>query len=205
MPVTTTYITSTQFKATTQLTGYADADADITAAINAACRAIDKLCNRRFWLDADANQVRYYTAGWGPIRDLEIDDLVTLTSFKTDDDGTYAYPNAWAQNTDFLLEPLNAAADGEPYTSVTVHPNSQFTLPSVYPRNVQVTGKFGWSAVPDAIVEATTVLTGRLLKTAREAQFGVFTFGDQAFQIARNDPTVSMLIGPYRRHRFAVA
>lgn len=197
------YITVDQFKDTTTLTGFSDADADITAAITAASRAIDNLCNRRFYPDADANQVRYYNPD--KTRWLDIDDLVTFTSLQTDEDGTFTYPDSWVENTDFLLEPLNAAADSEPFTSIRVHPNGNFTFQPWLPRSVKLTAKFGWSAAPDAIIEATTVLTGRLVKTAREAQFGVFTFGDQAFQIARNDPTVSMLIGPYRRHRFAVA
>src|SRR5262249_43378550 len=55
------YIELEQLKSSLELTGQVYADQDLTAAVLAASRAIDSATGRRFWLDADANQIRTYT------------------------------------------------------------------------------------------------------------------------------------------------
>lgn len=201
----TEYITSDQLKSTLELTGETFADSDIEAAIKAASRGIDNLCGRRFYADTDATKERYYTPddeAW-----LRIDDLVELGSLQTDPDGGGTFEDTWVENTDFLLEPLNAPADAKPWTSIRVHPLGNFYLPC-YPRSVKVTGKFGWATVPDEIVEATTVLASKLMRRAREAPFGVVAFGIEAgsaMRIARQDPDVLFLVGDLIRNRIAAA
>ena len=122
------YLTSTELKKTLSLGGETFADEDINRALTAASRGIDGACNRRFWKDADADQVRYYT----PISDqlVRIDDLVELDGVATDRnrDGTYA--DAWTLDTDFTLEPANAAADGKPYELITRRPNGRYSWPT---------------------------------------------------------------------------
>lgn len=200
------YITLATFKATAELTGTTFADADATSALETASRTIDELCSpkpsggirRRFYADADALQVRYYT----PFdRDsLVIDDLVTLTSLKTDPggDGTFGY--TWTLNTDFNLAPLNAEADGRPWERITRHPRGTYHFPTAYPRSVQVTGKFGWATTPQAIIEATGLLAARLLTLKREAPLGIVGGGDGiALRVAREMTDLMVLIGPYQR------
>lgn len=201
--MSTDYTTSAALKATMGVT-VATWDADIAAAITAASRAIDRVCNRRFWLDADASQVRYYTPDRVDV--LEIDDLVTLTSLKSAPDGA-TFDDTWVANTDFVLEPLNAAAEQEPqpYTRARAHPNGSYLFPTYYPRSVQVTGRFGWSSVPQPIVQATTIMAERLVKMAREAPMGVLAFDTEAVRITEADGGLRLLLGPYKRHRKAVA
>lgn len=201
-----TYITSTQLKATLTLSNTTFADADITAAIAAACRAIDNICQRRFYLDADATSVRYYSPASQTL--LEIEDLVTLTSLKSADDGTTTFANVWTLNTDFVLEPLDAAADAQnlwPYTHLRAHPNGTFRFNTFYPRSVEVTAQFGWAAVPSAIVNATTLLANLLLTVSRSAPLGIVPFEGGAIRVARGNPQVMMLISPYMKRRSAVA
>lgn len=185
-------------KETLSLTGETFADADVTTACTAASRAIDNACNRRFWKDTNA-QTRYYTAqSW---RVARIDDLADFTSLDTDQDGDGTYEESWTENTDFYFEPLNQEADGWPRTRVIVHPNQGIGW-SQWPRGLKLVGKFGWDAVPGPITNATTILASMLLKRSREAPFGIVTFGLEsgvAERIARTDPQVSMLIGPYVR------
>lgn len=197
------YVTDTALKATLSLTGYTFADADVTAANSAASRAIDSLCQRRFWEDA-SDVTRYYTADKTTL--LEIDDLVSFTSLATDDDGTFGYANSWTQNTDFVFEPLNAPTESpaQPWTHIRVLPQGSFQFNTFYPRSVKLVGKFGWAAVPDDIVQATTILAARLLRLAREAPFGVVGFDGGAIRIARMDSNVMMLLGPYMKHRISV-
>jgi hypothetical protein len=192
----TPYVSSTILKATLSLTGETFADADITAALLAASHGIDEACGRRFWLDADAQQVRYYTP---TSRDLVLtDDITVLTSLATDTAGGTSFPQSWTVNRDFVLKPLNANADGKPYTRIKATGVGGVFDPCA-PRSVKVTAQFGWATVPDGIVEATTILATRLLRRAREAPFGVVSVGldGTAVRIARTDPDVCFLLEPF--------
>lgn len=192
------YISLEEFKATAELTGFSFADNDARREIASASRGVEEYTGRRFWADTDATSVRYYS----PVspRHIEVDDLVTLGTFQTDDDGDGTFETTWALNTDFVLEPLNAAADGKPYEVVYVHPASGLRVPC-WPRSVKVTGQFGWSAVPSQVKTATTILATRLLKRAREAPFGVVNLGSEssAVHVARTDPDVCAQLDPLRR------
>jgi hypothetical protein len=194
------YVELEQVKKSLELEGTSFADADLRTAVLAASRAIDQACDRRFWLDADANQIRYYTADSPNV--VLVDDVVTLTSVLVDQDGDGTWEETWVANTDYVAEPLNAAADSWPYTRLRVHP-SRGAGWSPYPRGVKVTGKFGWAAVPAQITEATSILASKLLRRSREAPFGVVTVGidaGAAMRIATMDPDVRFLISPYVKH-----
>jgi len=202
MAVTNGYVTAAALKATLSITG-TTFDADIDAVINSSSRTIDQACGRRFWADAAATSVRTYTPdSW---RRVMIDDLITLTSLKVDQDGDGTFEETWVVNTDCVLEPLNAAAETpvRPYESILVRKLARKYFPVDVERSVQVTGKFGWPAIPDEIATATSVLAGKLFKRAREAPFGIVSFGADstaAMRIARTDPDVANLIGPFVRH-----
>lgn len=197
------YVAVADLKETLSLTGETYADNDITAAINAASRAIDGVCSgdkslrRRFYADADANQVRYYR----PIdtKLVRIDDLITLTTLQTDDGGDGTFEDTWTVNVDFTLEPINAAADGRPYELIRAHPNGNYLFQPDFPRTVKVTGKFGWPAIPDPIRDATSILAARLLKRKRETPLGVVASMESAYRIASTDPDVRGLIHDYIR------
>ena len=200
------YITRAQLKGTLTLTSLTAQDDDIDAAIADACRAIDNICERRFYLDADANQVRYYSPTRADL--LEIEDVAVLTTLASTDDGTTTYGNTWTLNSDFVLEPLDAQADSQnqrPYTRLRTHPSGQFTFNTFYPRSVKVTGQFGWLTVPDAISGAASMLAARLLTIRRSAPLGIVSFDGGAIRVARMDSQVMTLIGPYMRHRVGIA
>jgi len=203
-PLTNGYVEIEQFKSTADLGGTSFMDGDITIALLAASRAVDEMCNRRFWPDSDATQVRYYTPH-NSGRYVDVDDLITLTTFKTDNGGDGTYENTWA-STDYLLKPDNALADSRPYSRVARHLTGTHLFPLTYERSVQVTGKFGWTAVPSAITAATTILAGRFLKRTREAPFGsaeMASLGGAAVRLTGRDPDVVALLGPFVRRSFA--
>ena len=201
-PVVHAYASLAEVKDTLELTGETFADPDIERALASASSGIDKLTERRFWLDADTSRVRYYTPDDPGV--LRVDDLAVLTSLASSPAGA-AFTTAWVENTDFVLEPLNASADDEPWTTVRVHPSSGRALPCV-PRSVKVTGQFGWPALPPGVKDATIILTSKLVRRVREAPFGVIMLGaDVAMRIARSDPDVMFLIGPYMRYPVAIA
>lgn len=204
MAAVSQYVTSAELKQTLTLTGQTFADGDLAVAIEAASRGIDDTCGRRFWLDADANQVRYYDPT--DPRVCRLDDLVELTGVAVDADGTGAYAQVWTLGVDFTLSPVNAAADGRPWELLTTHPMGRYALPTGVPRPVRVTGRFGWPAVPPGVKQATTILAARLLKRAREAPFGVAALGIDAgsglmhsARVAARDPDLRFLLSGVQR------
>lgn len=198
-PTTKNYVELEELKATLELSGYSFADSDLKAAVAAASRGIDQACGRRFYLDTGTANVRTYTPASTTV--LHIDDLTVLTSLKTDDSGDGTFENTWALNTDYTREPLNAASDSWPWTTLRKHPSGSYSFPTNYPRSVELTGQFGWPAVPPAVTEATSILAAKLLRRAREAPFGIVAFGGEGgvMRIARMDPDVAFLIDPYRK------
>jgi hypothetical protein len=193
------YCTISELKATLSLTGESYADPDLSLAITAASRTIEQMTDRRFYEDTDANQIRYYTPT-GAFR-VDIDDAVTVTALATDWSGAQTFTQSWTVNHDYILTPLNAAADGEPYTAIEVMPRSGLYMPWDYPRSVRVTGQFGWPAVPEPIKQATMMLASRLVKQVREAPFGIAGFGDGvAVRLAGADPVIGSMLERYQRH-----
>jgi hypothetical protein len=189
------YVELEEFKGTTSLKGQTYADGDIQRALVAASRGIDTALHRRFWLDADAAQVRRYTPRSSA--SLEVDDLVTLTTLKVDYDGDGIFEQTWVENTDFVLEPLNAPADTKPWETICRHPHSSLSFP-YYPRSVELTGKFGWLTVPDGVKQLTTLIASRLVQRTRQAPFGIVAIGPdgasvRAAEIAR-DPEYAWLV-----------
>lgn len=205
-PETNTYVELETFKSTAQLSGDTHADQDILVALIAASRGIDEALGRRFWADADALQAHYYTPEVAAR--LYIDDLVTLTTLKIDENGDGTFEDTWTANTDFVLGPLNAAAEGKPYEHIDVHPRSTVTLPVGYPRSVQVTGKFGWATVPAQIKTLTTLVASRLVKRTREAPMGIVSLGldgatMRASQLARDPEYLYLTDGLSRKVGFS--
>lgn len=176
-------------------------DTQLSLAIAAASRAVDRACGRQFGLLA-APEDRYYSARWNEHRQrwvVEIDDLMTLTgltvSFDTDDDGTYP-----GVVDNYQLKPVNAAANGRPWTELVVHPTST-VLPTDLIDGVEVQARFGWTAVPGAVTAATLLQASRVA-ARRDSPFGVAGSpqeGSEVRLLARLDPDVEVALRDYKR------
>lgn len=176
-------------------------EAEIALAITASSRAIDRACSRQFGL-VDTVEDRYYTPRWDKRLCrwvIEIDDLMTTTGLLVnadlDDDATY-------DDTidQYALKPVNSAPKGRPWTQIVVHPSSS-VLPTNRQDSVEVTARFGWTAVPDAITQACLLQASRVFKR-KEAPFGVAgspEYGSEMRLLAKVDPDVEVIIGPYKR------
>lgn len=186
------YITSDALKASLDLTGVTYADDDITLAISAASEQVNEQCNRRFTLDETNDNVRLYR----PIgRLVDIDDASDIQGVAIGyGDGTF--PTVLTLNVDYELEPLNSAADNEPYTMIRLKRHHHHRC-----HQVQITGQFGWPAVPDLVMSATSLLASRIMRRMREAPFGVVQMGldGQAARIAQTDPDVCAMLMPLTR------
>jgi hypothetical protein len=182
------YVQAAAFKSSVSLNTTAS-DADVDMALHAAEKAVERVCGKRkFWPDP-APTTRYF-GGSDPYR-IYIDDIADVDTV-TVDGGTV---------TGFVLEPVNAAVDDEPFTNLSCRSP---IFSSIDPDGVAVTGTWGWPAVPSEVPQMTTILASRILKRTREAPFGVLTAGSIegiAVQLAQTDPEVRLLIDPLIRHR----
>lgn len=123
-------------------------DPALERAIEASSRAIDDHTGRRFWVDVALGDRHYDT---DCERRLRIQDVSTLTGVvvKIDRDGDGVYEETLAATTDYVLTPLDAAVDGEPFTELML---INRRLPRfIRPGQLQVTATHGW---PGATVTA---------------------------------------------------
>lgn len=175
------------------------ADDQLERAIDAASRAVDAWCGRRFWADETPQALVFRPEH--PLR-TAVDDISTTAGLTvaTDADADGVYETTWAQGADFLLEPLNAARLGGAYAwwELIAVGSRTFTCSSLRP-SLQVTAAFGWSAVPDQVREATILRAAALFKR-KDSPHGVAGFGDfGAVRITRKDPDVMELLYPFQK------
>lgn len=172
-------------------------------AIESASREIDGYCERQFF---QATETRVYVP-----RDsftCEIDDLVSLTTLKSSSTGS-SFDTTWT-SSDYQLEPVNGIAGGltTPYTRIRAI--GDYTFPVWEPSNVnhyeatvQVTGTFGWSAIPTAIKQASLLLALRQYRRY-DSPLGVAGFDELGvIRVGRIDPDVEKLLMPFRKVRMA--
>lgn len=141
----------------------------IIAAIDAATDWLDMACGRRFAV-AGAGSARTYVPTFGSGR-LMIDDCTTVTALT--ENGT-----ALAENTDYVLRPLNnLAASGEtvPYDVALRLDKPWYT--NGHRATISVTATWGWAAIPTMIVEACKILTKEFLEQ-RDVRHGLVGFSE---------------------------
>jgi hypothetical protein len=68
---------------------------------------------------------------------------------------------------------------------------------------LQVTARWGWSAVPPAVTEATLILAEELAKL-KDAPFGVSGWTEFGVMRVRDNPFAARLLNPYRRNAVLV-
>jgi len=175
-------------------------DFELQLAVESACRSIDEICGRYFWRGTDT---RTYVPE--SIWRLNTDDLVSVTTLKVDRDGDGVYEETWTSGTDYALEVnpyhYNTAAKGEPwpYTIVTAI-NGGRLFPFVWMwahlDRIQVTGVYGWPAVPSAVKQATLILASDLLRR-KDAPFGVAGFSEFGVVRIQQQPIILQLLRRY--------
>ena len=199
------YISAADLKSYIGLTGSGQ-DTNISNAITAASRQIDRICNRRFWQDSSV-QVKTFT----PISNifLEVPDISTTTGLivklDTTDDGSY--DKTLTINTDFIVMPTNpillgtGSGEHKPYTEIRIlnTRSSERFDPSII-NNVQITAKYGFAIVPEAVEQATRIQALRLFKR-KDTPYNVFG-NDETGTIElfnKFDPDAMALLKDYRR------
>ena len=203
------YCTIEELKSRLQITSTTD-DLQLELAVVSASRAIDGYCERYFF---KTTATRTYVPD--DLYRTRVDDLVSVTTLATDPGGTTAqggtFPVTWAAS-DFQLLPYNPGKIGEPWPYTSIRAVGHFTFPWVTPLllmrmdRVQVTGVFGWPAVPQAVHIATLIAAGELFRM-RDTPVGgdiagEFTIGSLGASVASR---MGELLAPYMRNAVLMA
>jgi hypothetical protein len=203
MPWAPDYVLAADLKSWLRISDAVD-DTLLAYAITTASRIIDAHCGRQFGQLTTA-AVRYYT--WdGTCYDrrslLLTDDLYTVTDLVValDTDGDGDTDQTLTDGTDFDLWPANAAADGHPWKGLLLRSASTNRF-NRYARGTVITARWGWAAVPAAVVQATLLLAAELF-ARRNAPFGVAgspEIGSEIRLLAKVDPDAVNALRPYVR------
>ena len=205
MAITNGYATFVQFQAYANMsTVTAEETTTIEKAIEAASRTIDRIANRRFWMDTNATARLYRTTDFYT---LFVDDIGSTDGLQVafDATGNGNYTDIQTLNTDYILDPVNAPQLERPFTVVTMVGTTLFPSPVNLRPGVQVTAKFGWynGTPPDDIEEACLILSTDLVKRASSVGgvLGLSELG--AIRMSPLGRDVQAMVRPYRREVLA--
>ena len=198
MAITNGYATLAQVKAALRITDSVD-DSLLEMNIEAASRAIDEYTNRNFYNAGTA--VRYYAPS--DSLNVDIDDLISLTSLETMSDDEPNYDTTWGSD-DYQLEPLNGIADGiaQPYNHIRAVGDYTF-LTLGNEATIKVTGVWGWATTPIQVTQATVIQASRIYKRL-DSPLGIISGELGTMRIGtRLDPDVAQLVDGLRKIRMA--
>jgi hypothetical protein len=208
MAITNGYATLAEVKAAARIPSSDTIDdALLELSIESASRDLDAYTERVFYSTGATAVARVYIPQ--DIYLVETDDIISVTTLKSDSTGNGTFDVTWAVS-DFQLEPLNGRAGGIDTPATRIRAIGEYLWPVYEPRNVnsnqasvQVTGVFGFASIPIAIKQATILASLRAYKRY-ESPTGVLGFSDMGVvRIGRLDPDVQRLVDPYRKLRMA--
>jgi hypothetical protein len=210
VPVANGYATLNDVKTAARIQDGVD-DSLLELAIESASRMIDEYTMRNFYNAGTA--VRVFVPDHNDV--VAIDDAVSISEIAVSTMLNKTYDQVWSA-VDYQLEPLNGVADGLagwPITRIRAvgtyefpDGNTRYRYEGRYGQEdiatVQVTGVWGWSAVPAAIKQATIIQAMRIFKRL-DSPLGVISSPDTGFFRVSNriDPDVAMLLNSYRKIR----
>lgn len=194
MAIVNGYCTLQDVKSALRLTDNVD-DGLLEKAVESASRRIDGYCGRFFYKTA-STAINIYPINEYLLRMPE--DLANSTvTIKIDTAANGTYATTLTQGVDYILEPTDASLRGYPYVHARMVGGATFplfTVPS-FP-TCQVTGFWGWNAVPADVSQACVLLAMRQFARLNAA-LGVVGFADMALQVRAVDPDVRDLLNQY--------
>jgi hypothetical protein len=170
--------------------------------LTVASRDVDRYTGRKFWLDPVATARSFDVPSAPDDGMLLIDDIGSRTGLLVGaglDGVTFDSIDAG----EYELHPLNSdLTDTDAYAwwwigeSAAVWNGGYGSW--LWNRRVRITARWGWSAPPAAVVEATLLRAVSLYKR-KDAPFGVAGFDGYGVVRLRTDPDFAGLLAPYRR------
>lgn len=181
-------------------------DFELHMACFTASRAVEEYCGRVFWRSASGSVRTFESMSMYHLDMPAYNDLVSVSTLKTDSSGDGTFETTWA-STDYQLlwyRSANPSAYPEPRPYTRIKAVGTKTFPSGYwgdltrTDRVQVTGVFGWPSVPLPVKQATLMLADDLFGS-KESAFRVGGWNEFGRMRARKNPNVVTYCGPYRR------
>lgn len=201
MTITNGYITLAELKNYLKIDDSVE-DTLLEQIIEAASRSIDKIANRRFYLDANTSARTYYVNN--PMIAI-IDDIGTATGLvvKVDPNDSGIYQSTLTITKDFVLQPTNAFAKGRPVTTIQLTGFSGWGFPLDYRPQLEVTAKWGWPSVPDDIAQACYILSADYYKR-KDSVGGVLGLSEMgAIRMSPLGRDIASIVRAYRREFFS--
>ena len=200
MAITNGYITLAGLKTYLKIDDAVE-DTLLEQIVESASRSIDRIANRRFYLDSTASARTYR-----PIGNLRVitDDIGSTSGLilKTDPDANGNYQTTFTLNTDYIVEPTNALAKNRPVNYLTIVGPTAMSLPVNYWPQVQVTARWGWPSVPDDIEQATYILSADLYKR-KDSIGGVLGLSELgAIRMSPLGRDIAAMVRAYKREFF---
>lgn len=160
-----------------------DDDTNMSRAIEAVSRVLDEKFDTNFY---GASETRYYTAELSDLLFLP-DDLISITTLKTDDDYDQTYETTWA-TTDYWLEPRNArvkvnAKDMKPYRQIRINTNGDNAFPVDLHHAIEIDGTWGYTTATPLIIEQATLMIAHRTWLRKDTIFGLAGVPDLGVEI----------------------
>lgn len=180
------------------VTGTANDDL-LTAAVESATGLVNQHCGDRDFNQTTTASARVFRADDRLLLDVYDFHTVTGLVVKTDDDNDGTYETTWTITTDFVLEPFDGIENGHtgfPYRQIAAVNTLRWPCTGLRPR-VQVTAQWGWTAVPDEVVQATRILAAEIFRL-KDAPLGVAGFNEFGPIRVREVPQVALLLKDFQ-------
>ena len=199
MTITNGYLTAAEASAYVQRQ-FADSTGILDDVVTAASRTIDRYCGRHFYT---VTATRYFEVE--ELCELDLgpyNDLVSVTTLKTDNDGDGVYETTWTTDQ-YLLCPKGATArapQAQPYTEIELLNGLTFPYGVTTGREalIEIAGSWGWPSVPIEVKQACRILVAELgklqdapLGVVGQSEFGVFRVSNQL------PPAVRRMLQPF--------
>lgn len=194
MAIANGYTTLEKFKNFKDVTSTnATDDGVIEDLVEKASRAIDQYTGRQFYA---TSATRYFTPEWSDL--LFVDDLLSVTTLKTDEDGDRTYEVTWA-TTDYDLEPFNTT----PKMIIRTTPNGSYDFPVCLRKSVEIAGSWGYAAAaPEDVEQACLIITRDFYEQRfgeASGSAGVVTPDGMRILPGSFSRVALDLLGPYRK------
>lgn len=199
MTITNGYLTTAEARTYAGLSDLADTEL-LDDVVTAVSRAIDNACQRTFF--QQAAQARTFVTQSADLLTLgAFNDLVSITTLKFDRDGDGVFEETVSASNFGLLD--SDFPETGPYTAVELYNQTWFPVPggtagTGRTKLTQVTGTWGWPAVPAQVKQACRLQVARVMKR-QESPLGVAGFGEfGVVRVSRLDPDIDAMLQPYK-------
>lgn len=199
MTITNGYLTTAEARTYAGLSDLADTEL-LDDVVTAVSRAIDNACQRTFF--QQAAQARTFLTQSADLLTLgAFNDLVSITTLKFDRDGDGTFEETISATNFGLLD--SDFPETGPYTAIELYNQTWFPVPggtagTGRTKLTQVTGTWGWPAVPAQVKQACRLQVARVMKR-QESPLGVAGFGEfGVVRVSRLDPDIDAMLQPYK-------